>query len=256
MSILNMLLVLLSVVAVVVVPCQAFLTSSKTTTSAFIHPLIITHRLNYLLTSYSRSVRYNSSCSSSTLLHTSSSTSWSPPAIPPPPPDLKRVPLPAMLAGGLFLFASSVPSSQKSFANQLLSLSEEALRSDPTISMELGMGIETGGVYASSHTCDGSVQYRGQNVDQLVLQFQINGGATWACGVAYGIRNHAESISISSNNMQHQQGGEGEVTLVSLEVANMDAVLNGQSFQVPLNTLSREILDRVEEEESDNASEI
>ena len=149
-----------------------------------------------------------------------------------------------MLAGGLFLFASSVPSSQKSFANQLLSLSEEALRSDPTISMELGMGIETGGVYASSHTCDGSVQYRGQNVDQLVLQFQINGGATWACGVAYGIRNHAESISISSNNMQQQLGGEGEVTLLSLEVANMDAVLNGQSFQVPLNTLSREILDK------------
>ena len=46
------------------------------------------------------------------------------------------------------------------------------------------------------------------------------------------------------------------MTLLSLEVANMDAVLNGQSFQVPLNTLSREILDRVEEEESDNASEI
>ena len=87
-----------------------------------------------------------------------------------------------------------------------------------------------------------------------MLQFQINGGATWACGVAYGIRNHAESVSISSNNKQ-QLGGEGEVTLVSLEVANMDAVLNGQSFQVLLNTLSREILDEVEEE-SDSTSEI
>ena len=111
------------------------------------------------------------------------------------------------------------------------------------------MGIETGGVYASSFTSccdDGSVvQYRGRSVDQLVLQFQINGGATWACGVAYGIRNHDTDSISGNNNIQQQQGGEGEVTLLALQVANMDAVLNGQSFQVPLDTL---LDNRVEEE--------
>ncbi|KAL7537439.1 hypothetical protein ACHAXR_007823 [Thalassiosira sp. AJA248-18] len=128
----------------------------------------------------------------------------------PPPPELKRAPLPAMLAGGLFLFATSVSPPQKTFANTLLKLSETAMRSDPTVAMELGMGLEAGGVFASSYTS-------WENVDQLVLQFQINGGNVWAQGVAYGVRN-----------------GVNEVKLLTLEVANMDAVLNGQSFQVPL----------------------
>ena len=138
----------------------------------------------------------------------------------PPPPLLKRASLPTMLAGGLFLFATSVPSSQRKFANELLDLSEEALRSDPTIVMELGMGVEAGGIYASSY-----VPYHkertllwGKNVDRMVLQFQINGGNAWAQGVAYGARECSE---------------KGRITLLSLAVANMDAVLNDQSFQVP-----------------------
>ncbi|KAL7490883.1 hypothetical protein ACHAWT_000699 [Skeletonema menzelii] len=129
----------------------------------------------------------------------------------PPPPELNRVPLPVMLAGGLFLFATSVPSSQKSRADKLLRLAQEVLRSDPTVTMELGPGIESGNVYASSNGKDGEVH-------QLVLQFQINGGNAWAQGCLYGVED------------------ETGVRLISLEVANMDAVLNNQSFQVPLNT--------------------
>lgn len=129
---------------------------------------------------------------------------------PPPPPELKRVPLPVMLAGGLFLFATSVPSSEKSRADKLLKLAQEALQSDATLAMELGPGIEAGNVYASSKGVVG-------NVDQLVLQFQINGGNAWAQGITYGVED------------------DNGLRLISLEVANMDAVLNNQSFQVPLN---------------------
>ena len=114
-----------------------------------------------------------------------------------------------MLAGGLFLFATSVPSSQRSQADKLLRLAQEALRSDPVVTMELGPGIEAGNVYASSKGTVG-------NVDQLVLQFQINGGNAWAQGITYGVED------------------ENGLRLVALEVANMDAVLNNQSFQVPL----------------------
>ncbi len=82
----------------------------------------------------------------------------------PPPPELKRVPLPAMLAGGLFLFATSVPSSQRGLADQILQLAQDALRTDALVLMELGPGLEAGNVYASSYA-------QSKNVDQLVLQF-------------------------------------------------------------------------------------
>ncbi len=131
------------------------------------------------------------------------------PVTPPPPPELKRVPLPVMLAGGLFLFATSVPSSQRSRADKLLKLAQEALQSDPTVTMELGPGVEAGNVYASSNGVVG-------NVDQLILQFQINGGNAWAQGITYGIED------------------DSSLRLISLEVANMDAVLSNQSFKVPL----------------------
>jgi uncharacterized protein YjeT (DUF2065 family) len=134
----------------------------------------------------------------------------------PPLPDLKRVSLPAMLAGGLFLFATSVPSAQRQFADELLELSEEALRSDPTVAMELGMGTESGGVYASSYAPYSNECKTFE--DRIALQFQINGGNAWAQGVAFGAR----------------EINTGRVRLLALEVANMDAVLSDQSFQVPL----------------------
>lgn len=44
-------------------------------------------------------------------------------------------------------------------------------------------------------------------------------------GVAYGVRG---AVSLGGD-----AGDGGQVHLLALEVANMDAVLNGESFQVP-----------------------
>jgi len=172
------------------------------------------------------------------------------PIPPPPPPELQRVSLPAMLAGGLFLFPSSVPKRHKSFASQLLSLSEQALRADPTVCAELGMGVEAGGVYASAYASasvseSGQATHtrsqRGGAVEQLVLQFQIAGGNAWAQGVAFGVREEGASVEAEANKNDDAGGDaaaddddDGRVRLVSLEVANMDAVLNGVSFEVPI----------------------
>ena len=193
-----------------------------------------------------------------------------PPPPPPPPPELNRLPLPAMLAGGLLLFATSVPPPQREFATQLLQQAEQALRSDPTVAMELGMGIEVGGIYASSFattttitsttgtSTTGTSAAVGQNsrvaephnrVEQLVVQFQITGGNAWASGVAYGMRQRRESAAAGNENgaasaaaeggrSSGRAGNAGEVQLVSLEVANMDAVWNGVSFEVPLSMRS------------------
>ena len=161
------------------------------------------------------------------------------PPLPPPPPELKRVPLPAMLAGGLFLFAASVPRSRREFASELLGLAQQALRSDPTVSMELGMGVEAGGVYASSsgralveggRGSGGAARTR--TWEQLVLQFQITGGNAWAQGVAYGVREVGWRGGGAGDG--DNDGDGGQVHLLALEVANMDAVLNGESFQVPM----------------------
>ena len=143
------------------------------------------------------------------------------PAEIPPPPKLNRASLPAMLAGGILFFVTSVPPAQRKFADELLKQSQETLRCDPTVSMELGMGIESGGVYAASYMpyCKEKIKYRSKNVDRLIIQFQINGGNVWAQGVAYGIR---------------ECEGCNKVQLLMLEVANMDAILNNKSFRIPL----------------------
>jgi hypothetical protein len=131
---------------------------------------------------------------------------------PPKPPNFVPKPLPLLLGGGLFLFMNSVKRQDKEFAQDLLAQSQTVLRADPTVTMELGQGIETGGVYASQSSETASVK-------QLVLQFQIEGGNAWAQGVAYGIK-----------------GGDDDakIQLVSLKVANMDASLKGTPFDVPI----------------------
>ena len=53
-------------------------------------------------------------------------------------PELTNVPLPAKLAGGLFLFKTSVPAADKPFAGKLLAEAQQALRDDPRVTMELG----------------------------------------------------------------------------------------------------------------------
>lgn len=127
----------------------------------------------------------------------------------PPPPKFIPKPLPVLLGGGLFLFSRSVRGQDKPFANELLRQAQVVLRKDATIGMELGQGVETGGVYASQFAQNGGY-------DQLVLQFQIEGGNAWAQGVAYGVRQ------------------KDTVQLVSLEVANMDASINGTPFEIEI----------------------
>ena len=53
-------------------------------------------------------------------------------------PALRSLPLPAKLAGGLFLFKTSVPAADKPFAGKLLAEAQQALRDDPRVTMELG----------------------------------------------------------------------------------------------------------------------
>ena len=88
------------------------------------------------------------------------------------------------------------------------------MRADPVLTMELGQTMETGGVYASQ-----SARHANDDLQQLVLQFQIEGGNAWAQGIAYGIQRRS-----------------GVVQLVSLQVANMDASMNGTPYNVPLPT--------------------
>ena len=115
-----------------------------------------------------------------------------------PPPELKRVSLPAMLAGGLFLFAASVQSSQRSRAEIMLRLTQEALRSDPAVTMARP--------WYRSWQCVRFWNNKVVNVDQLVMQFQINGGNTWAQGVLYGVEDENGlrliSLKVVANRMQ------------------------------------------------------
>jgi hypothetical protein len=130
----------------------------------------------------------------------------------PPAPAFNPKPLPVVLAGGLFLFGSSVKPNDRQLVNELLSAVQSVLNTDPTITMELGQGVETGGVYSSLRetTKDG--------IDQIVLQFQIQGGNVWAQGLAYGIKSLDQPA----------------LRLVSLQVANMDASMNGMPFNIPI----------------------
>ena len=163
-------------------------------------------------------------------LGTSNSGETPLPFEPPPPPEFRPKPLPVILGGGLFLFATSVPSASRDFADELLTQCQDALRADPTIGMELGQDIETGGVYASK-TATTVLQQDNTptNIEQLVLQFQIEGGNAWAQGIAYGIRRQLSEASITSPSIN-------SVPLVSLEVANMDASMNGTPYTVPFKT--------------------
>jgi hypothetical protein len=174
----------------------------------------------------------------------------------PPPPQLDPLPLPLLLAGGLFLFGKSVPPARRPLAARVLDAAQAALRSDPTVAMELGPGVEVGGVYASAYgrdampmpycqpASDGGVGGNGGDeedppvgdpqgnveVEQLVLQFQITGGNAWAQGIAHGVR-------VLEGRWQEEEEEEGgPVQLLSLDVANMDATWNGASFRVPLGT--------------------
>ena len=138
----------------------------------------------------------------------------------PDPPTLKPMALPVKLAGGLFLFQKSVKPSDKDLCKQLLKQAEQVLRQDALIGMELGRELEAGGVFQST-------SYRSTGLHQLVAEFQINGGNSWAQARMYGA----------------QQEDEGDVPrLISLQVANMDASLNGgwSDVPVPMDSVEKE----------------
>ena len=116
-------------------------------------------------------------------------------------PALKLPPLPMKLAGGLFLFGSSVPPERKEFAAELQALAQSTLRTDPRVSMQLGQGIEAGGIFASASSDDGS---------SMVINFQIVGGSSWAECTAFG---HVE---------------DGKIELIDMRLANMDAAMMGE----------------------------
>jgi len=104
--------------------------------------------------------------------------------------------------------------------------------------MELGLGLEAGGVFSSSSSSSSSsissststsIENREEEeeeiqenavvvqVRQLLLEFQINGGNSWAQCRCHGLKI-----------------GEDEMQIVSLGVSNMDAALNGGWAEVTL----------------------
>ena len=149
----------------------------------------------------------------------------------PPPLQLKTVPFPVKIAGGLFLFgASSVQNSEeKAFREELLRKAEYVLRKDPLISMELGPGIEAGGVFSSAssthrgvlvaETDTGMGKERDNGnaeilpVKQMVVEFQLNGGNAWAQARVVGIRYGTDDSS--------------PIQLIYLGVANMEGSMTG-----------------------------
>jgi hypothetical protein len=123
----------------------------------------------------------------------------------PSPPKLQKIPLPAKLAGGLLLFRMSVKRKDKVLVNDILQEAQERLRQDPLILMELGWGLEVGGVFSSSSS---SFSTDNGEIRQVVMEFQINGGNSWAQATVHGVKI-----------------GMGPVRLLSLDVSNMDAAL-------------------------------
>jgi hypothetical protein len=161
----------------------------------------------------------------------------------PPPPALQTLPLPVKLAGGLFLFVSSVKRQDKALCQEILSLAETTLRQDPLIQMELGSGLEAGGVFASATaSCTVNHQDCNCNMKQFVCEFQLQGGNSWAQARAYGVKRLS-----SSSSVQQQQRQLAE--LVTLQVANMDASLNGGWAEIPILQQQK----KTEEEEMDDS---
>jgi hypothetical protein len=120
-------------------------------------------------------------------------------------PKLQQVPLPLKLAGGLFLFRSSVAPENKVLADEALAAAQAALNVDPLVTSELGAGLEAGGIFASS-ACDN------EEGRLFALNFQISGGNLWAEASARGIKRHSFGTPFE---------------LLELTVSNMDAVMMG-----------------------------
>ena len=142
-------------------------------------------------------------------------------------PTLKTIPLPFKLLGGLFLFAGSVKDTDKKFSQNILQKAEEILRIDPLISMELGLGIEAGGIFASSKSTQHHYQI-------MIMEFQLNGGNSWAQARVCGIQKINTPEDGNGQEQKSDNDNVNEIQLISLGVANMDASLNGGWAEVKL----------------------
>jgi hypothetical protein len=151
------------------------------------------------------------SCISSVVSFSQSQAPRNKQIILPPAPKLNSPPLPTKLLGGLILFSTSVKKRDKLLSKSLLLKAQDILQKDPLLSMELGLGLESGGVFSSNSSIESGVH-------QLVMEFQLNGGNSWA-----QCRCHGFQIL----NEMGSQDEEEQVQIVSLRVSNMDAALNG-----------------------------
>eukprot|EP00571_Detonula_confervacea_P011666 CAMPEP_0172312660 /NCGR_PEP_ID=MMETSP1058-20130122/18270_1 /TAXON_ID=83371 /ORGANISM="Detonula confervacea, Strain CCMP 353" /LENGTH=94 /DNA_ID=CAMNT_0013026185 /DNA_START=372 /DNA_END=656 /DNA_ORIENTATION=+ len=90
--------------------------------------------------------------------------------------------------------------------------------------MELGTGLEAGGVFSSSSCIE-------DDVHQLVMEFQLNGGNSWAQCRCHGLKfltSNDNSFNGSSSK------GDAAVEIISLSVSNMDAAFNGGWVDIAL----------------------
>lgn len=148
----------------------------------------------------------------------------------PPIPELASLPLPAKLFGGLLLFSSSVKGRDKDLAQKLQVKAQNVINLDPLLSMELGRGLEAGGIFCSTSSIDDVTLSNNEvaTYHQLIIEFQINGGNSWA-----QCRCHGYQLNTSNRNSSNYS--ENDIYLVSLRVSNMDAAFNGGWMDVKLN---------------------
>ena len=145
----------------------------------------------------------------------------------PPPPKFQSIPLPVKLAGGLFLFRSSVKDRKdKELSKQLLRQVETVINQDPIVLMEFGPNLECGGIYSSSSSVDKST-----GIHQLIMEFQITGGNAWAQGICHG-------YDTATRTTMSQQQQQQQPTILSLGISNMDAALNGGWIDIPIPSSS------------------
>jgi hypothetical protein len=129
-------------------------------------------------------------------------------------PTLSTPSLPLKLVGGLLLFGTSVPEDTKPMAAELQALAQRTLRSDPILRMELGEGVEAGGIFASATSPD---------EDALIINFQINGGNAWAESTAFGVVDedgNLELIDVTVANLASALVGETSLTITPVHMSS------------------------------------
>ena len=147
--------------------------------------------------------------------------------------------------------------ADKAFSKEILKAAEDVLRVDPLISMELGLGIEAGGIFASSSSFTNSVVVVAVNENDNGNDNDNDGDkseskpeseSSVTTTTTTKSKSTTTTIKIHQMVMEFQLNGgnawaqakvhgikygeTGPVQLLSLGVANMDASLSGGWAQV------------------------